>query len=373
MIPINVSALSNSVYIRQEQERGSGSRVIHRFILQDSNSQQIIDSAVTTINSLIRDNPTLCFVSRSGEQETLQQKVSRFPYLIINGHALCLSNKTKAPNDIDISCKDVFFSEAIIEEPVQCSRQHTFEKKYVEVWVREKGNICPYFSNHEVGPIEVDDYVLERIRSITLAHQNQAQINRESIEERRIQNARITTLQSYLGASRAEEITGGVAKVTAKGVGFFAINYGKKVPIISVIFGSILCGYRIYKGYQEGNNAEYIKAFGEIASFAAACFPGYGTAASISIDIAMAGHDVYEVYNGKIEVNVVTAHRTLGLDPNQAHSKEAVDRAFRDMTILTHPDRIRRFGEYNQQELNDLQATVINCKNVLYQHYGFNN
>lgn len=392
MAAINLAAINGSVYIRQEPERISGGRRIHRFVLENSSSQQVVDSAATAITSFLRDNPQLSFVSRPTEPETLQHKISSCRYLIINGNALCLSNKTKAPGAIDILCKDMFFSEAVIDEPVQCSRGRTFEKRYVEVWAGLRENICPC-SNHEIGPIEIDFYLLERINSIVTAHENQARINREATErmqkaeeDRLIQNARITTIQASIKPNRTLELTGGGSKITGKAAIFLAVKVAdvaaestahtvlKKIPFVSLIFGVILASYRCYDAYKSGHNkAQYCKAVAELASGVAGCFPGYGTAIAIGLDVAMGGHDVYEITNGKVNVNinVENAHKTLGLDPSQIATKQQVDKAFREMSRLTHPDRMNTFGEYNQQELNDLQVMVTTCKDLLYGHYGY--
>ena len=74
------------------------------------------------------------------ERNAFQHQVQDNPYLVINGRAVCLSKKEKASEDIDVLCRDIFFSEALIDEPVRCSSGHTFEKRFIEEWVGKQGD-----------------------------------------------------------------------------------------------------------------------------------------------------------------------------------------------------------------------------------------
>ena len=129
---INLTSINSDVYIRQGEGRKFENGVIHRFVLRDVHSQQVVNSAAAVIPSLLRNNPQLCFVSKPLKDETLQEKIKSCCYLIINGNAFCLSSKPKAPNDIDPLCTDRPFSEAIVEEPVQCSKGRTLRKSTLQ-------------------------------------------------------------------------------------------------------------------------------------------------------------------------------------------------------------------------------------------------
>ena len=403
MEALKLTAINHTIYIKQEPARSFGNRKIYRFILENSNSQKVVDSAATVITSLLKDNPQLCFVSRPSSNETLQNKIRDCRYLIINGDALCLSNSNKAPIEINIMCKDLFFSEAIIEEPVQCSKNRIFEKRYLEAWLEVKKNICPC-SNHKIDSIEVDSYLLEMIKSIIETNKKQDQINRqttakikqleknESIQtekikelekEGSIQRAHTASLAALIKPSRTVELVGGSSKLTGKvlftgkkllvskvaDIGLeSAVHIGLNVPFICLVFGVILAGYRGYDAYKTQNKAQYYKAVGELASGVASCFPGIGTLIGIGLDIGMACHDVYEMYNGNGDIKI--AHQMLGLDYNQNVTKEEIDKAFRIVSKTTHPDLIK--GEYNKEAFHDMQVGVEESKRMLYKYYGYN-
>ncbi len=389
MAAINFGPL-DGVFNRTEGQRVELGRSIHRFQLNPQVQMAAVSASITTF---LQNNPNLVLVSKPLAGEDLAGKATRCPHLTINGDAVCLSDKLKSPDHVDLLAKDAFFSEAFIEEPIQCPRGHVFEREYIEAWVELKGDLCPFQGNHVVGaPLEVDPYLAERVRAIREYYRHQEAVNRASQEDARqaldgmaLQNARITALQAAIKPDRTFDIAGGAMKIVVKGGALAGArmvcktsecalhSFVKKVPVVSVIFGCILAVHRCRQGYRTNSKAEYGKAVGEIVSGVAACFPGYGTAASISIDVAMAGHDIYEINRGQVSINldVANAHRTLGLDPANQATREQIDEGFRRLSFLAHPDRMARFGEYTQLELNDLQATLTMAKNALYDHYGY--
>ena len=57
MKAINLTSINSDVYIRQGEGRKFENGVIHRFVLRDVHSQQVVNSAAAVIPSLLRNNP----------------------------------------------------------------------------------------------------------------------------------------------------------------------------------------------------------------------------------------------------------------------------------------------------------------------------
>jgi len=77
------------------------------------------------------------------------------------------------------------------------------------------------------------------------------------------------------------------------------------VPFISLILACYLAKNRFMAGYKTGNRAEYVRGVAELASGAAACFPGTGTAISLAIDLFLLQTDVWEA---------LRPHKTINTD-----------------------------------------------------------
>ena len=137
MATINQTSLQNllsSGYTQEEPKRSIGPINIYRYVLSNSDSPEIVSKAATAIRALMQKNPHLIATFPTASKEELQETVRKDPYLVINGRAVCLSHRPKAPKNVDRLCVDALFSEALLSEPVQCERgTHTFEKRYIEI------------------------------------------------------------------------------------------------------------------------------------------------------------------------------------------------------------------------------------------------
>lgn len=151
-----------------------------------------------------------------------------------------------------------------------------------------------------------------------------------------------------------------------------AVTAAKVIPIVSVIVGIGLGIFRVIKGWKAGDKTEYIKAAGEVGSGILACFPGWGTAASIAADVGMASHDVYKTVTSSNlnmlgensaqakEMTLEEAYIGLGLQLND--TKELVDRHYREFSRALHPDR----HADQQEEFTILQQFVNECRDKIY-------
>ena len=196
-----------------------------------------------------------------------------------------------------------------------------------------------------------------------------------------VQNARIAFLEASKKPHRTFQVAGGSGKIAAKGVtllaskttnittktaGRYALKRG--VPVLCLIFGGI-SAYRSFKAYKKkGNNEEYYKGIAELVSAVAGLVPGGGIAIGLALDLGNLGHDIYKMNNQ--EPDIETVHKILGLDYTQQLTKEEVDKAFRWISKLTHPDKMRESGEYNQNDLHELQLKINKSKWQIYNYHG---
>jgi len=285
--------------------------------------------------------------------------------------------------------KDIFFSEALIEEPIKCTRGHIFEREHIAGWVEEKGDFCPYQEDHGVGSLTPDDSEVARVRSAIERHQRQADLNQamqdqlqQTQNQLAIQNVQLNAVEARLRIDRTSDLVGGLIKVSLQGGALIGAKMAKgpaldavlkQVPVISMAFACLLAANRFVRGYQRGERIQYAKGVLEIFAGALTTFPGYGTTLALQINTLMAAHDFYEVLNDATEVNpdINSAHRILGLNPRRQATKEEIDGAFRQLSYLTHPDRMTNFGDYTREQIGELQQRLAAAKCVLYVHYEF--
>jgi hypothetical protein len=79
----------------------------------------------------------------------------------------------------------------------------------------------------------------------------------------------------------AQKIAKEILEISLKQAGKSAgKSAGKKVPLVGLVVGGVFGVFRLFHGDIAG-------AVGEVASGAASCIPGFGTALSIGIDVAM--------------------------------------------------------------------------------------
>lgn len=382
---VQLMPLDNSGYML-ESSRVYLDRKIDRYTLQDSDTPDAVNRATEAIVKLIERNPEIIFVSKPMPTTTLQQIVQTHKYLIINNNnILCLSDKPRA--EIDPDYKDCYFSEAIIDEPVKClTKGHVFEKANIERWIALKGDVCPVGKYHKIGPVEVDTTLQEKIR-IFQAKQQEEISNRKEMADQindhneiiRGQQRNIDALQKGLTIplNRTPEMIVGTAKAGTKALALAEKvvfkEIIKEIPYISVVFGLILAGRRFYNGIRTVDYKEFIKATLEIASGIAACFPGGGTIVSLAIDGSLLSHDVYTAYTNKIafKMNHEAACALFEIEPKERITKECVDTAFRSMSQIMHPDRLKHTGQYSEQKATEAQQLIQEAKDFLYKENHF--
>ncbi len=391
MAVLNFDPLVGSGYMHHNT-RTVGPRVVARYILEDSRSAETIDRAARAIIQLLAVNPHLHPVFPTEPGDTLVQTVRDNPYLVVNGRAVCLSLHPGAPADVLPQFIDKFFSEAVLENPVRCEADHLLEGRFVEQWVVRFPNLCPVEARgpHRIGPLRVDPEAQEDVNRFRTAQQQEEEKNSRleaSVFQAQLLHADTQRTLAQHRHERGIELSGAVAKIVTKtGIHVFlnGAKFGEKIlfkgacescrqtfkrlPVLSLFIGLGLGIYQCFQG-------EYYRAAGEVASGAIACVPGWGTAGSIALDLVMASYDIYETCEGvQVDMSIEKAHATLQLpppDPAHPPTADQIHAAIRNMARVTHPDTLRRLGEYYEGAGEELQTWINGCGDLLLRHYGY--
>jgi hypothetical protein len=91
-------------------------------------------------------------------------------------------------------------------------------------------------------------------------------------------------------------------------------------------------------------------------------------------------YDISKIYNSSevkegeliLNISIDETHASLGLDPQKAATKEEIDSAFRSASRIWHPDKVKSDGKIREEESVQIQQLLPACKDVLYNHYGYN-
>lgn len=119
-------------------------RKIHRFSLLED-KLEIRELAAQAISTFLSNNPSIVFISKPEPNETLAKLLKQYPVLVLNNDVLCLTNDNVPSSSKSAQLIDVYFSGSPIQKPVRCSTGgHIFEKRNIEGWIKEKGDVCPH-------------------------------------------------------------------------------------------------------------------------------------------------------------------------------------------------------------------------------------
>ena len=374
-LPFNDRALNFSPFEAYKQHTVA-ERTICKYLLSET-SDDSLKKAASAINQLVKDNGHFC-ATFSLTRERIIALLRTKPYLVINGSAVSLTSVRDTESCSNPNFKDKYFTEALIKNPSRCPRGHSFERDLALIWKKQKGDVCPAGPTHTIGALAVDEDLKHDITAYRTAQESVQQRDREvadALQRQQLLNAasrlEIAQLQRQLpdlpslktqlplllaatgkvtiklggktvcktgGKLAAKLFTQTATKAGAKAAGKTA---AKAVPFIGLLIGLGLGLYRVHKG-------QYLAAVAEIASGAVAMFPGPGTAASVAIDLGLAGHDAHVAYaeasgNGSNEgvVDLLPlAYALIGIDLQQTPNptKAEVDASYRESMRIVHPD-----------------------------------
>ena len=177
-----------------------------------------------------------------------------------------------------------------------------------------------------------------------------------------------TAAKTAAGQAVKKAVVKTVGKTAAKAVGKSIL---KKIPIISVGAGLVFGAQRAMSGDWKG-------AVGEVASGTLGTFPGLGTAASVAIDVGLAGRDIYNDVQQSKQANTATRQTGAYQFRQQTMQNTSVSNAkpqqkASDVSSNENFFRNLRMGINNRMDLTeaesgrtDIQST-INMKNKSQQ------
>ncbi len=121
----------------------------------------------------------------------------------------------------------------------------------------------------------------------------------------------------------------------------------KRIPIFSIAVSTMLALHRFSQG-------QFWRGLGELTSGAASCIPGYGTMASLGLDIVLISMDIGEVVarpaledkNGDpiisaLPLDLPGAHWILGTDPKTTSNQAQIEDAYHRFYEYLYSDGLR--------------------------------
>jgi hypothetical protein len=377
-------------YNRLSSERLDG-REITKYVLENL-EEGTLDRAVGLIQALLEHNPHLCPVFPVNSIEDVRARLQKNPYLTINGHAVCLSNERSA-NRRDYS--DRYFTEGFLKHPVRCSQGHLFEQKRARSWAEQRGGSCPVDPAHSIGDLREIEELAREIVMFRGAERDRRSQDEIIIQRQQVQAMEILIHQNQAAAPRniapgevgllisdgakiavGVNVARKVAKTVTKKAATEGVKKGAKplvklVPGVSLAWGVSAGVYRLTQGQRW-------RAVGEVASGAAACFPGMGTAISVGLDIVIVGGDIHEaVSQENVQVDphdaLLRAYKLLGIETvqNPEPSRDDVERAYRGQMHIIHPDSLQAFGEAYVGQAHILAENVGAARDLIFAQRGW--
>lgn len=373
------------------------------------------DKAAEALNKLISGRK-LC-VTFPNDPAELSKEIEQKKYLIINGYALCLLNSMNILEAADPSYIDTYFSNVLMEEPVQCTHGvHCFEKRYAEIWKRTMGDICPG-GDHDLGDLELNHPLKTEIQKFKrkqetlnefldnqiikeLSHlQQQAFIEKQAEEVGVKVMGEMAKLALKGGAKVAsKQITNELAKLIVKQSGKAITEEAltqvgrrigsiafKGISGVSLLIGVGLCVYRVRSAKC---SSDYLKATLELLSGVAGCIPGAGTVVSVSIDVGLVGHDmrafqmraiqqargVEENNDGlddkdKANRKLNLAYKALSISQSNP-TKEQVETHWKHKIASLHPDRPKDVGD-SRGDYTVFVQFLNEAKDIIFEQRGW--
>lgn len=138
------------------------------------------------------------------------------------------------------------------------------------------------------------------------------------------------TLAKTTGKAAGKTAGKTVGKAVAKTTGKSLL---KKIPLVGLGVGCYFAWDRIKQG-------DYAGALGEVASGAAACVPGVGTAVSVGIDVALGGRDVYRAsQSGEVSQQQAVSENTSAGERTQKKISQADRRLLLEKSGILQPQK----------------------------------
>lgn len=152
----------------------------------------------------------------------------------------------------------------------------------------------------------------------------------KSAQQKAGEKAAAKTTEKTLAKTTRKAAGKTAGKAVAKATGKSLL---KKIPLVGLGVGCYFAWDRIKQG-------DYAGALGEVASGAAACVPGVGTAVSVGIDVALGGRDVYRAsQGGEVSQQQAVSENTSAGERTQKKISRADRRLLLEKSGILQPQR----------------------------------
>lgn len=152
----------------------------------------------------------------------------------------------------------------------------------------------------------------------------------KSAQQKAGEKAAAKTTEKTLAKTTRKAAGKTAGKAVAKATGKSLL---KKIPLVGLGVGCYFAWDRIKQG-------DYAGALGEVASGAAACVPGVGTAVSVGIDVALGGRDVYRAsQGGEVSQQQAVFENTSAGERTQKKISRAERRLLLEKSGILQPQR----------------------------------
>ena len=178
----------------------------------------------------------------------------------------------------------------------------------------------------EGKPAEVQEFILAQARNRVSRVLAQNAKGKDKAGEKAAAKTTEKTLAKTTRKAAGKTAGKAVAKATGK-------SLLKKIPLVGLGVGCYFAWDRIKQG-------DYAGALGEVASGAAACVPGVGTAVSVGIDVALGGRDVYRAsQGGEVSQQQAVSENTSAGERTQKKISRADRRLLLEKSGILQPQR----------------------------------
>ncbi len=159
----------------------------------------------------------------------------------------------------------------------------------------------------------------------------------------------------------------------------------KRIPIFSIAVSTMLALHRFSQG-------QFWRGLGELTSGVASCIPGYGTMASLGLDIVLISMDIREVIVrpslkdenrafviSTLPLDLPGAYWILGIDPKTTPGQEQVEEIYHRFHEYLYSDGLRRvlfmkpktlpggtqLSGFSEDGIKDHKKSLKDCKDAL--------
>ncbi len=378
---LNLTALEGSGYRAADAPFPRiGSTRVYRYIFQGSGSKEGVSKGADAVRQLIRDNQALHPLFNMNDTESFSDMIKNCIHLVINRQAVCLSDQPKA-TDVDPKYMDTYFSESLLQEPVQCSKGHNLEKKYAEFWKSHVSAKCPVDTSgqHDIGSMIVN-VELQELKRIEDNYVGLQEKNKKILELLKLNSLYAEIAVADRMKANTFEIKTDIGKLVAKMEAELILRCSENVLSAATLKIASQCitggslGLGIALGFYNFSQGQWKRGCIEIVSGGIGFIPmGEALLASMVVDLGLLIADATDE-GFVVEPNVEQLHKLMGLDYplNSNPKKEELIAAYKQQRSLLDPQKWKGMDAfYQENQFAQMKKILKDSIKALLNHYQY--